>query len=78
MGIDPSAVLQEGLETDLQKIRKPEHNIQTAVGYLRFLADRYFSSPRLSELDRNLMAIAAYKASPEQVMAARKRRLSGL
>jgi membrane-bound lytic murein transglycosylase MltF len=73
MGIDPSAVLQEGLETDLQRVRKPEHNIHTAVRYLRFLADRYFSSPNLSELDRNLMAIAAYKASPEQVMAARKK-----
>ncbi|MCI5165185.1 MAG: lytic transglycosylase F [Candidatus Electrothrix sp. GM3_4] len=73
MGIDPSAVLQEGLETDLQRVRKPEHNIHTAVRYLRFLADRYFFSPRLSELDRNLMAIAAYKSSPEQVIAARKK-----
>ncbi|CAK8715557.1 Membrane-bound lytic murein transglycosylase MltF [Candidatus Electrothrix laxa] len=73
MGIDPSAVLQEGLKPDLQQIRKLEHNIQTAVRYLRFLADRYFSSPRLSESDRNLMALAAYRSSPEQVMAARKK-----
>ncbi|MGB5685933.1 MAG: lytic transglycosylase F [Candidatus Electrothrix sp.] len=73
MGIDPSAVLQEGVQTDLQQIRKPAHNIQTAAHYLRFLADHYFSSPRLSELDRNLMALAAYTSSPEQVMAARKK-----
>ncbi len=73
MGINPSAVHQEESETDLQQIRKPEHNIRTAARYLRFLADRYFSSPRLSEPDRNLMAIAAYKSSPEQVMAARKK-----
>ncbi len=73
MGIDPTVVLQEELTTDPQQIRKPEHNIQTAARYLRFLTDRYFSSPRLSELDRNLMAIAAYKSSPDQVMAARKK-----
>jgi membrane-bound lytic murein transglycosylase MltF len=73
MGINLSIVLDEGLEIDLQQIRKPEYNIQTAGRYLRFLADRYFSSPRLSELNRNLMAIAAYASGPEQVIAARKR-----
>ncbi len=73
MGINLSTVLDEGLEIDLQQIRKPEYNIQTAGRYLRFLADRYFSSPRLSELNRNLMAIAAYASGPEQVIAARKR-----
>ncbi|MCW5204671.1 transglycosylase SLT domain-containing protein, partial [Desulfobulbus sp. N2] len=73
MGINPAVVLQEGLQADPQQIQKPEHNIQTAARYLRFLADHYFSSPRLSELNRNLMAIAAYKSSPQQVMAARKK-----
>jgi membrane-bound lytic murein transglycosylase MltF len=72
-GIHLSAVLEEGLEADLQQIRKPEYNIHTAARYLRFLADHYFSSSRLSEPDRNLMAVAAYQAGPEQVMAARKR-----
>ena len=56
-----------------QQIRKPEYNIHTAVRYLRFLADHYFSSPRLSELNRNLMALAAYQSGPEQIIAARKR-----
>ncbi|WP_446011122.1 transglycosylase SLT domain-containing protein [Candidatus Electrothrix sp.] len=73
MGLDPSAILQEGLEIDLKKIRKTEYNIHTAARYLRFLADHYFSSPKLRELDRNMMTLAAYQASPEQVMTARKK-----
>ena len=73
MGLDPSAILREGMETDLKEIRKPAYNIETTARYLRFLIDRYFSSPTLSELDQNLMALAAYKASPEQVIAARKK-----
>ena len=73
MGIDPSALMQEGLEADLKQIRSAEENIQTATSYLRFLADHYFSSPQLSELDRNLLAIAAYMSSPEQIVAARKK-----
>ncbi len=73
MGLDPSATLQEGLKTNLNKIRKTEYNIQTAARYLRFLANHYFSSSTLGELDRNLMAVAAYQASPEQVIAARKK-----
>jgi membrane-bound lytic murein transglycosylase MltF len=73
MGLDPSATLQEGLETKLKKMRKTAYNIQTAARYLRFLADHYFSSSNVEELDRNLMAVAAYQASPEQVIAARKK-----
>ncbi|MCI5147922.1 MAG: lytic transglycosylase F [Candidatus Electrothrix sp. MAN1_4] len=73
MGLDPSAILQEGLKTDLKKIREPAYNIETAARYLRFLIDRYFSSPTLSKLDQTLMALAAYKANPEQVTAARKK-----
>lgn len=73
MGLDPSATLQEGLETNLKEIRKTEYNIHTAARYLRFLADHYFSSSTLGELDRNLMAVAAYQTSPEQVIAARKK-----
>jgi membrane-bound lytic murein transglycosylase MltF len=73
MGLDPSATLQEGLATELKKIRDTEYNIQTGARYLRFLADHYFSSSKFEELDQNLMAVAAYQASPEQVIAARKK-----
>lgn len=73
MGVNPSGLIQEGLEADLKRLRKPEKNIETATHYLRFLIDHYFSSPKTTELNQNLMAIAAYKTSPEQVMAARKR-----
>ncbi|MCI5142957.1 MAG: hypothetical protein D3909_14755, partial [Candidatus Electrothrix sp. ATG1] len=73
MGINPSVVQQEGIKVDLQRIQKPEENIHATARYLRFLADRYFSSPKLSKLDQNLMALAAYRTSPEQVMGARKK-----
>ncbi|XCN72578.1 MAG: transglycosylase SLT domain-containing protein [Candidatus Electrothrix aestuarii] len=73
MGVDPSALMQEGLGADLKQVRRAEENIQAATDYLRFLADHYFSSSQLSELDRNLMAIASYASSPEQIIAARKK-----
>ncbi len=73
MGLDPSAPLQEGLEINLKKIRKTAYNIHAAARHLRFLADHYFASPKLGTLDRNLMAFAAYTASPEQIIAARKK-----
>ncbi|MCI5133323.1 MAG: lytic transglycosylase F, partial [Candidatus Electrothrix sp. EH2] len=73
MGIDPSALRQEGLEADLTTIQRPEGNIRLAVRYLDFLRDHYFSAPELGESDRNLMALAAYTSGPIQVMAARKK-----
>lgn len=73
MGLDPSALLQEGLEADLTKIQGAEENIRTAARYLDFLREHYFSAPELSESDRNMMALAAYRIGPMQVMAARKK-----
>ena len=72
-GLDPAALLRERIQADLKQLQRPEENIQTAARYLRLLADRYFSSPELGRFNQNLMAVAAYKFGPEQVIAARKR-----
>ncbi len=48
-------------------------NIHAGVKYLRFLRDRYYSDPALSDLDQTLFSFAAYNAGPGNVSKARKR-----
>lgn len=50
-----------------------EKNVHAGVKYLRFLRDRYFSDPALSDLDQTLFTFAAYNAGPGNVSRARKR-----
>ncbi|XOF33526.1 MAG: transglycosylase SLT domain-containing protein [Candidatus Electrothrix sp. YB6] len=66
--VRPAAAEQVGV----RHIEELEENIRAGCRYLRLLADSYFSSPELTPLDRNLMTVAAYRAGPEVVMAARK------
>ncbi len=54
-------------------IHQQEPNIHAGVKYLRFLRDRYFSDPALSDLDQTLFSFAAYNAGPGNVAKARKR-----
>ncbi|MCI5222239.1 MAG: lytic transglycosylase F [Candidatus Electrothrix sp. AR4] len=65
MQIMPSIALSS--EVNVRNVNVLENNIHAGAKYLRFLADRYFFDPELSELDRNLMAVAAYKVGPELV-----------
>lgn len=53
-------------------IHVTEKNIHAGVKYLRFLRDRYFRDPALSELDQTLFTFAAYNAGPGNVSRARK------
>ncbi len=57
----------------IPQIHLQEPNIHAGVKYLRFLRDRYFSDPVLSDLDRTLFSFAAYNAGPGNVAKARKR-----
>ena len=50
-----------------------EPNVHAGVKYLRFLRDRYFSEPGLSDLDQTLFSFAAYNAGPGNVRKARRR-----
>jgi membrane-bound lytic murein transglycosylase MltF len=54
-------------------IHLAEPNVHAGVKYLRFLRDRYFSEPGLSDLDRTLFSFAAYNAGPGNVRKARRR-----
>jgi membrane-bound lytic murein transglycosylase MltF len=57
----------------IPNVEKVEPNIHAGVKYLRFLRDRYFSSPDIDPLDQVLLAFAAYNAGPGNVSKARKR-----
>lgn len=50
-----------------------ENNVHAGVKYLRFLMDRYYSEPEISDLDRKLFSLAAYNAGPGNISKARKR-----
>ncbi|MCA8881015.1 MAG: lytic transglycosylase F [Rhodobacteraceae bacterium] len=54
-------------------IETADRNVEAGVKYLRFLRDRYFSDPEISDLDQALFAFAAYNAGPRNIAKARKR-----
>jgi membrane-bound lytic murein transglycosylase MltF len=53
-------------------ISTEENNIHAGIRYMRFLHDRYFDDPALSELDQVLFTFGAYNAGPGNVNKARK------
>ena len=53
-------------------ISTEESNIHAGVKYMRFLHDRYFDDPALTELDQVLFTFGAYNAGPGNVNKARK------
>ncbi len=57
----------------VQGIDQLENNIHAGVKYLRFLSDRYFSDPEISEVNRTLLAFAAYNAGPSRVATLRRK-----
>ena len=58
---------------NIPAIQDTESNIHAGVKYLRFLRDRYFSSPEITPLDRVLLSFAAYNAGPGNLSKARKK-----
>ena len=57
---------------DIPNIQKLENNIHAGVKYLRFLRDRYFEDPALSDFDKVLFTFAAYNAGPARIAALRE------
>jgi len=51
----------------IRNINKIDNNVHAGVKYMRFLIDRYFSNPEIDELNRHLLALAAYNAGPARV-----------
>jgi membrane-bound lytic murein transglycosylase MltF len=56
-----------------------DKNVQAGTKYLRYIADRYFTDPAITRLDRGLFAVASYNAGPARIAQLRKKaRAQGL
>lgn len=63
----------------IRNINTIDNNVHAGVKYMRFLIDRYFTDPKIDELNRHLLALAAYNAGPRRVQELReKAKLQGL
>jgi len=68
-----------GAEMEVGDVTELENNIHAAAKYVRFMIDRYYDDPEISEQDRVLLALASYNAGPRRVRALRSEaRESGL
>lgn len=56
----------------IRNIKKVDSNVHAGVKYMRYLIDHYFSDPEIDELNRHLLALAAYNAGPGRVSQLRK------
>ncbi|MEH6590415.1 MAG: transporter substrate-binding domain-containing protein [Halioglobus sp.] len=52
----------------IKNIHEVDPNIHAGVKYLDFLRDRYFSDPEIDDLNRTLLALAAYNAGPSRMI----------
>ncbi|CAH0527030.1 Membrane-bound lytic murein transglycosylase F [Vibrio hippocampi] len=52
---------------NIGNINNVENNIHAGTKYLRFLEDRYFSDPEISDDDRVYLSLAAYNAGPGNI-----------
>jgi membrane-bound lytic murein transglycosylase MltF len=53
-----------GKELNVGDIRQIEPNIHAGVKYMRFMIDQYFKDEPMDDLNKGLMAFAAYNAGP--------------
>jgi membrane-bound lytic murein transglycosylase MltF len=53
-------------------ISTPENNIHAGAKYLRVLKDRYLDDPKINDLYRTLLALAAYNTGPGNLIKIRK------
>lgn len=58
---------------DVARIDRLENNIQAGAKYLRHVIDSRFADPAIGELDRMLLALAAYNAGPSRIAELRRR-----
>ncbi len=54
-------------------ISTEDRNVEAGVKYLRFLKERHFAEPEIDDLDRVLLALAAYNAGPANIRKSRAR-----
>lgn len=56
-----------GAEMDVGDVTELDNNIHAAAKYIRFMIDRYYDEPEITEEDRLLLALASYNAGPRRV-----------
>ena len=52
-------------------ISSADNNIHAGIKYLNFLRERYFSDPEIDQMNRTLLALAAYNAGPARMRGLR-------
>lgn len=52
----------------IEDIHLVDPNIHAGVKYMRFLRDRYFNDPGISEMNQHLLALGAYNAGPRRMI----------
>ena len=63
----------KGPMVGIPNIHKVEPNIHAGVKYLGYLRDRYFSDPDIDQLNRILLALAAYNTGPRRMINLRNK-----
>ena len=61
-----------GKELNVGDISQIEPNIHAGVKYMRFMIDQYFMDEPMDELNKGLMAFAAYNAGPGRLRQLRR------
>ncbi len=61
-----------GKELNVGDINELEPNIHAGVKYMRFMIDQYFKDEPMDDLNKGLMAFAAYNAGPGRVRQLRR------
>jgi membrane-bound lytic murein transglycosylase MltF len=56
----------------MDNIHELEPNIHAGIKYMRFILDQYFDDPEIDDVNRHLLAFAAYNAGPTRVARLRK------
>ncbi|CAH6966852.1 Lytic transglycosylase F [Vibrio chagasii] len=57
---------------DIDNVYDLESNIHAGSKYLRFIHDRYFDKPEISDIDKIYFSLAAYNAGPAKIRRMRK------
>jgi membrane-bound lytic murein transglycosylase MltF len=61
-----------GKELNVGDITKVDANIHAGVKYMRFMIDEYFANEPMDDLNKGLMAFAAYNAGPGRLRQLRR------
>ncbi len=70
MQIKPTTAADPNVGID--DVTTVDSNVHAGAKYMRFLSDRYFSAPAVTDLDRWLLTLAAYNAGPTRLIRLRE------